>query len=133
MRTVIVVWLVLTTCGVVAADTLPNKPVPVPSRTVDRDFVVEAGALAAAWTTDAVTTQRWIAGCAPCVEGGGLLNGSRDGAAIMGAWAAVDIGAVVVAYELKRHVRNKWLNWVWRGPLIFQIEGHTQAAWLNSR
>lgn len=120
---------------------LPDKPMPQ-SRTVDKEFVIDASALATAWTLDTISTSQRFAWCQnhygntlghqpDCFENGGFFNGTRDTAKIMGAWAAVDVGAVVLSYELKKHVHNKALHWAWRIPLIIGAEQHTQAAASN--
>jgi hypothetical protein len=125
----------------VCAQSLPEKPQP---RTVDREFVTEAGALAVAWTMDAVSTNARFHWCdqhygtrlghqPDCFEGGGFFNDTRDTAKIMGAWAATDIAAAVVAYEWKRHVRNRYVNPLWRVPMSIGIVGHTKSAIFNWR
>ena len=113
-----------------AANVLPDKPVPQAhaAHVADREFKVTVGAFAGAWAADTVSTARWVAACSRCVEGGGILNGSRNVPAIMGLWAAVDAGAVVGAYEWKTHVHNRYAHWMWRIPLYVGIAGHIEAV-----
>ena len=99
----------------------------------DKEFWLSTAVVAASWSADVVTTSQSFARCRTCVENGGLFNGSRSTPKIMGAWAAVDIGAVVVSYEWKQHVHNRYLHPLWRVPLYVRVEGHTQAAFHNSQ
>jgi hypothetical protein len=108
---------------------LPKKPEP----TINTEFKIEAVVMGAAWLADTVSTHDWIRACPTCVETGGLFNGSRSTPKIMGAWAAVDIGSGVLAYEWKKHVHNKYLHPLWRIPMIIRTEGHTSAAIGNWR
>ena len=112
-----------------AANVLPAKPVPrTQVHVADREFKVTVGVFAGAWAADTASTARWVAACSRCVEGGGILNGSRNVPAIMGLWAAVDAGAVVGAYEWKAHVHNRYLHPLWRVPLYVGIAGHVRAV-----
>jgi hypothetical protein len=124
-------------------DTLPDKPEPQ-SKTADKEFVIDLSALATAWTLDTISTSQRFGWCQSrygttvgyqpdCFESGGFFNGTRDTAKIMGAWAAVDIGAAVLSYELKKHVHNRYLHPLWRLPLLIGAEQHTQAAIGNWR
>ena len=99
----------------------------------DKEFWLSTAVVAASWSADTATTAQSFARCRTCVENGGLFNGSRSTPKIMGAWAAVDIGAVVLSYELKQHVHNGYIHPLWRVPLYVRIEGHTQAALHNSQ
>ena len=127
MKTLLIIALALL-CSVAAqADTLPDKPQPQP-RTADKEFWVCTSALATAWTLDTISTHQSFATHPHAYEVGGLFNGSRSVPKIMGAWAAVDIGAVVLSYEWKKHVRNRYLHPLWRVPLLIGAEGHTRAA-----
>ena len=94
----------------------------------DREFGMDTVALGAAWTMDTLSTHQSFARCSSCIESGGLFDGSRSTAKIMGAWALVDLGAVIVSYEWKRHVRNRWLHPLWRVPLLVGTEEHARAA-----
>ena len=116
-----------------AADTaiLPDKPEPqiqTKSRTADREFWIEAGALGAGWTLDTVSTAKVLSENSGMHEVGGLFHGSRSTAKVMGAWAAVDVGAAVAAYEWKKHVHNRYLHPLWRAPMFVGTIGHDQAA-----
>jgi hypothetical protein len=123
----------------VFANDLPEAPKPMFSTapaarvpTLDKEFIIEAVALATAWTADTISTHQWIQHCPTCYEVGGLFNGSRSTAKIMGAWALVDLGTGIVAYEWKKHVKNRYLHELWRVPMLVQTEGHTQSVIHNS-
>jgi len=108
---------------------LPDKPEPRyvagKVRTADHEYWIEAGAFAAAWTLDGISTQT----ADPRAREAGLFfPGTRSTAKIMGAWAAVDIGAAVVAYEWKKHVRNRFLHPLWRVPMPAGTVGHDYSA-----
>jgi hypothetical protein len=119
-------------CFAADCSILPDKPQPQPAgRVVDREFWIEAGALGTAWTLDTVSTHQAFAVSPTRHEGGLLFNGSRSVPKIMGAWAAVDIGAVVVSYEWKKHVTNRYLHPLWRVPLLVGTIGHTDSAVKN--
>ena len=45
---------------------------------------------------------------------------------VMGAWAAVDVGAAAAAYEWKKHVHNRYLHPLWRVPMFVGTIGHDQ-------
>jgi hypothetical protein len=51
---------------------------------------------------------------------------------VMGAWAAVDVGAMVAAYEWKKYVHNRYLHPLWRAFPVIGIVGHTRSAIINS-
>lgn len=114
---------------------LPDKPQPQPSGKIrnaeDREFWIEAGALGSAWTLDTISTHDSFAAKSSRYEIGGFFNGSRSVPKIMGAWAAVDVGAVVVSYEWKKHVRNRYLHPLWRVPLLVGTVEHDRAAVAN--
>jgi hypothetical protein len=113
---------------------LPDKPVPVEKpRTADREFLIEAGSMGAAWTFDAVTTHDVFAANAGYHEVGNFFPGSRSTAKVMGAWAAVDVAAAVVAYEWKGHVKNRYLHPLWRVPMALRATDHVQAGIGNVR
>jgi hypothetical protein len=110
---------------------LPDKPEPqvqAKVRMADREFWIEAGALGTAWTLDAISTHSAFSANPTRHEEGGLFNGSRSVGKIMGAWAAVDIGATVAAYEWKKHVKNRYLHPLWRVPMLVGTIGHDRAA-----
>jgi hypothetical protein len=102
----------------------PDKPKPV----VDHAFIIATAALGTAWTLDTVSTHQWMVGPAWHHEVGAFFPGSRSTPKIMGAWAAVDIGAVVISYEWKKHVRNRYLHPLWQVLLIDRTSEHTMAA-----
>ena len=112
------------------AQNLPDKPAATKET---KEFWISTAAVAAAWSADAVTTSEAFARCRNCDESGGLFNGTRNVPEIMGAWAAVDAGLVVLSYEVKQHVHNKYIHPLWRVPLYVRIEAHTQAAVHNSQ
>jgi hypothetical protein len=105
---------------------LPDKPQPA-GRVADREFWAEAGAMGAAWTADTITTAHDFSQSPLDHEGGYLFNGSRSTAKVMGAWAAVDVGAAVAAYEWKKHVHNRYLHPLWRVPMAFMAVNHNEA------
>lgn len=96
-------------------------------RVVDREFAIEFAALVGAWTVDTISTHGWIADCSACAEIGGLARGSRSTLKIMGENALVDAGLVLVAYEWKQRVHNKYLHPLWRVPMAFGTQGHVRA------
>jgi hypothetical protein len=117
------------------ANELPIKPEPQPRAhtAANREFWVEAGAMGAAWTMDTVSTSQLFAGRSYKHETGWIYYGSRSTPKIMGTWAAIDLGTLVIAYEWKRHVRNRYLNPLWRAPMAWRTFGHTQSAFGNWR
>lgn len=121
--------VLLSTCTTHADAIKPDKPEP---RTINTEFKIEAAALATAWTADTISTHQWIQHCPTCYEVGGLFNGSRSTAKIMGAWALVDLGTGIIAYEWKKHVRNRYLHELWRVPMLIQAGGHLQAVGHNA-
>jgi hypothetical protein len=114
-----------------AADTsiLPDKPearyAAGKVHTADREYWIEAGAFATAWTLDGISTHN---ADPRAREAGIFFPGTRSTAKIMGAWAAVDIGAAVVSYEWKKHVRNRFLHPLWRVPMLAGTFGHDYSA-----
>jgi len=118
----ILLFVMLAAPGLFAQD-LPARPEP---RTADAHFWAEVGGLAAAWGLDAISTHDAFSH--GYHEVGYLFPGSRSARKVMGAWAAVDAGGVAIAYEWKRHVRNRWLHPLWRVPLVVGMEGHASAA-----
>lgn len=116
----------------VCANDLPFKPQP---QTVDLEFRVDTAALGTGWMLDTISTAQAQSHCneGRCYEGGGLLNGYHSPASIMGTWAAIDVGAVVLSYEWKKHVHNRYLHPLWRVPLLIGTEQHTSAAIGNWR
>jgi len=101
----------------------PAKPEPV----INREFVADASVMAAAWAADAIHTRSYLSGGTYRHESGAFFPGSRNTAAIMGAWAAVDLGAAVLGYEWKRHVSNRYLHPLWRLPMLIRAGEHVQA------
>lgn len=127
------VLLLLLVLGVpcFAADTaiLPDKPQPQTAvRVADKGFWIEAGTMAGAWTADTVSTHDYFARYPAGREMGYLFPGSRSTAKVMGAWAAVDVGAAVAAYEWKKHVRNRYLHPLWHVFMVQRIEAHSEGA-----
>lgn len=115
-----------------AQNLLPDKPQPQPAGHVaDREFWIDAGALGAAWTADTISTHYAFAAAPNHMEGGFIFHNSRSVPKIMGAWAAVDVGAVVASYEWKQHVHNRYLHPLWRVPLFVGIIGHDTSAIQN--
>lgn len=113
---------------------LPDKPQPTAHvRVADREFRIDVALLAASWTFDTITTHEGRKGNPSVHEAGLLFNGSRSTPKVMSAWAAVDVGAVVLSYEWKKHIRNRWLHPLWRVPLLVGAAGHTQTAIGNWR
>jgi hypothetical protein len=116
--------------GGAQAQELPFKPLP---QGIDREFIIENAAMWTSFATDTYTTHHDFATYSFAHEGGYLFTGSRSTVKVMGAWAAVDIGATILSYEMKRHITNKYLHPLWRVPLILETAGHTQATFENMR
>ena len=117
--------------GQAAFQEKPAKPQPVhhsADRTADAVYWVEVGAMAAAWTADTVSTHDFFASTPNGHEAGYLFPGSRSTARVMGAWAAVDVGAAVAGYEWKKHVRNRYLHPLWHAFMLYRIDEHAGAA-----
>jgi hypothetical protein len=104
---------------------LPAKP---ESRAEHREFVIEAGVMAASWAFDTAATQHSFNADPAIIEGGWIFPGSRSTAKVMGMWAIVDVGTAVVALEWKNHVHNKYLHPLWRVPMAWRIYGHTSLG-----
>ena len=113
---------------------LPDKPQPQPvSHVADREFWADTAMLGAAWTADTITTHNAFAASTRNMEGGLLFYNSRSTPQVMGAWAAVDVAAMVTAYEWKRHVHNRYLYPLWRAFPVIGTIGHTRSAIINSQ
>lgn len=120
--------------GSCSADVLPDKPQPRPAaaeRVADVPYWMEVGIMAAAWTADANSTHQALSQNSGNVEMGPLLHGSRSTVKIMGAWAAVDLGAAVAGYEWKKHVHNRVLHPLWHVFMVERIVGHANSAASN--
>lgn len=102
--------------------------VPVHAQTVNKEFIVDTSVMAGAWTLDTIATHWSFDHCAGCVEAGGFFNGTRKTAPIAAAWGGVDVAAVVLSYEWKRHVTNRYIHWLWRAPLLYRSEAHLQGG-----
>lgn len=112
---------------------LPDKPQPqTPVRVADKEFWIEAETLGGAWMADTISTHSAFANNPRSYEGGMLFHGSHSTPQVMGAWAAVDLGAMAAAYEWKKHVHNRYLHPLWRVIPVVGIVGHTRSAVLNS-
>jgi hypothetical protein len=111
-----------TIAPILGAQDLPDKPQP---RTVDNVFLAEAAAMGAAWTADTVSTHQIFSESPHYHELGYFFPGSRSTAKVMGSWAIVDVGAVVAAYEWKKHVHNRYLHPLWHAFMLHRIEAHT--------
>jgi len=116
--------IALCLCASVAkAQALPAVRVP----SEDNEFRVDVAAVGTAWTMDTISTH--MSHTDPTAyEHGQLFNGSRSTPKIMGAWAVVDVGAIILSHEWKLHVTNKWLHPLWRVPLLVSAGGHGYAA-----
>jgi hypothetical protein len=136
MKRFLLLFVILSApCFAADPSILPDKPEPRYAagkvHTADREYWIEAGAFATAWTLDTVSTHDAFAVSTTRHENGGLFNGSRSVPKIMGAWAAVDIGAAVTAYEWKKHVKNRYLHPLWRVPMLVGTFGHDRSAIQN--
>jgi hypothetical protein len=96
--------------------------------TADREFKIQVAGMVTAWTLDTIATQQGFNQDSRRIEHGGLFNGSRSTAEVMGAWAVIDLGVAVGSYEWKRHVHNKYLHLFWRVPMMSSSYIHTNAA-----
>jgi hypothetical protein len=135
MKTILILILALVPIASYA-DELPEHIAPSkpkPAHIVNAEFRLETAALAGAWIADTITTHNNFANIPGSTETGLFFNGSRGGgtAKIMGAWAAVDVAAVVASYEWKKRVHNKYLHPLWRVPLIVGTIGHATSAMNN--
>ena len=63
-----------------------------------REAAIITGALGAAWTADTISTHYAFAAAPNHMESGFIFHNSRSVPKIMGAWAAVDVAAVVASY-----------------------------------
>jgi hypothetical protein len=123
MRYLIAIFLLIT--GTARAQDLPEKPQP---RTADAHFWLEVGAMGAAWTMDTVSTHQLWQRCTGCIEDGGFFNGERSTAKSQAAWGGIDVAALMLGYEWKKHVHNRYLHPLWRVPMLYRSEAHAQAA-----
>ena len=115
-----------------AQSALPDKPQPQGKvYNENREFWIITGALGAAWTADTISTHYAFAAAPNHMEAGFIFHNSRSVPKIMGAWAAVDVAAVVASYEWKEHVHNRYLHPLWRVPLFVGIIGHDTSAIQN--
>jgi hypothetical protein len=130
---VIAIMLLSVPCFARDTSILPDKPEPAAKvRTTEgKEFWIETGVVAASWTADAITTHGMIEASPRNHEVGYLFTGSRSTPEIMGAWAAVDVGSVALAYEWKNHVHNRYLHPLWRLPLIYRVDGHLAGTVQN--
>lgn len=119
------------------ADTLPDKPRPQPAAHVStvetKLYWAEVGTMAAAWTADTITTHQAFSANPATHEGGPFFPGTRSTAKVMGAWAAIDVGAAVAAYEWKQHVHNRYLHPLWHVFMAERIYGHVGGTEINER
>ena len=112
-----------------AQSVLPNKPEPQPAgHVVDKEFLVEVGAMGATWTADTISTHDSFAANPWHHETGPFFNGSRSTVKVMAAWGAIDVGAAVAGYEWKKHVHNRYLHPLWHAFMLQRIDGHAEAA-----
>jgi len=84
--------------------------------------------MAAAWTADTVSTHYAFAANPDHHEVGWFFTGSRATAEPSAAWAAVDAGAVVAAYEWKKHVHNRYLHPIWHVFMLQRIVAHSEGT-----
>ena len=110
----------------------------VHGRTADREFWFDGASVGTGWLLDTLSTEQSFNWCnqhqrAGCVETGLFFNGTRSTAKIATTLAALDVAAVVASYEWKKHVHNKWLQPLWRVPLLYSSQAHTRTAIANWR
>lgn len=130
MNTIKVLILIVLLSAVPAARAaeLPSKPEPA-----GPEYWSSVAALGIAWGMDTESTADLYHRLPNASEGGGLFDGSRSTPKIMAAWAGIDVGAMVGAYEWKRHVHNRYLHPLWRIPAIVGTQGHVRSAISNWR
>lgn len=129
---IIALVVVLFSSLLALADEMPLKPEPVARvKAVDREFIAEIAAMSVAWTLDTISTQQAFESHPNFVEKGYLFTGTRSTAKVAGAWAAVDVGAAVLAYEWKRHVHNRYLHPLWRSFMLQRAYAHSLGAAQN--
>lgn len=127
--TAVVLLIAVSSIPALANNVLPNKPVPQAKvHTIDKEFVITTAALGAAWFSDMESTSRIFRMDSSAYEAGHLFTGSRSIPKIFAAWGAVDAGSLIVSYEWKKHVHNKYLHPLWRVPMYYQIEAHGDAT-----
>lgn len=98
-----------------------------------KQFWIEAGVMTSAWAADTISTHQAFESNRTRVEIGGIGNGTRNTPKIMASWGAIDFSAAILAFEWKRHVRNRYLHPLWHLPMLIRTEEHTQAAIGNWR
>jgi hypothetical protein len=121
------------------ADELPAKPValirvasaPAKPKVVDKEFIVDVSAMTLAWGLDGISTHRNFSHAR--YEIGPFFPGTQSTWKPELAWAGVDAAAVVLGYEWKKHVRNRYLKSLWRVPILDRAVEHTNSAIGNWR
>lgn len=118
--------LLLLIAPLAQANTLIDSPQPkaIPQKRVaDRKFWVVMGALAAAKTTDAITTERFL-----CTKNSYETNPIFGRHPSVGRFAGINAayfsGEVGLAYGLKRFGRNHWWAKAWMIEPVFQAADH---------
>jgi hypothetical protein len=133
MRKLILIAIAILLPTLARAQGLPDKPERA-DPVIDREFMAETAGAAIGWGMDVASTSQVFGACASCFENGNIRHGSRNTAAIAGEGAAIDLGGIILSYEWKKHVHNRFLHPLWRIPLLFIGEQHTAAAignWKN--
>jgi hypothetical protein len=140
LRTAVLPLLLLTFSVAIKADELPDKPhalvvvTPMKSlnpKVVNREFLMDVSAVVVGWTLDGISTH--VVFEHHHYEIGYFFPGTESTWKPQLAWAGVDVAAVVLGYEWKKRVHNRFLNPLWRAPILDRAAEHTQAAVHNWR
>lgn len=123
MRTLIAVIMLF--AGTLNAQELPSKPV------ANKEFIIEAAAAGTALALDLDSTARNFSRCSTCYELSWPMRGERSVPKIAVSITAFDAAAVFASYEWKKHVKNKYLNPLWRVPLLALMAVHARSAAIN--
>jgi hypothetical protein len=109
------------------ADDLPDTPKP---KVADKDFWLLAGALAAAKTTDAITTERFLG--RGCHELNSLLGPHPSAGKLAANASAYYAGELALAYGLKRFGRrHRRARFLWIAEPLYGIARHVQLSASN--
>lgn len=134
MKTMIVFLLLFLVIPLAAQteppELMPDKPQP--QHVANKEFWIEVALLGASWTADTISTQHAFNRFKDSHETGFFFTGSRSTAKIVSAAAAFDVGTIILSYEWKKHVHNRYLHPLWRVPLLLDIETHTVGGALHN-
>lgn len=139
------------------ADILPDKPEPqvhhnpftVPFRETantfkdvatfkDKKFSVAAFTYVGAYGADMISTVVVWDKCSKlpqlqCSEGGGFFNGTRDAGRLAAAWGGIAVANIVISYEWKKHIKNRYIHDLWAAGMVYQGSQHVYGSVGNVR